>query len=78
MQPAPVAFKMVKSLNSDVFVQQVNALLKEGWVFHGPMMQSGQEWVQGMVQIEIQPIKMGSAFESSIMPVGGSPIFGGR
>ena len=76
IQPTPVSFKMVRSLNSDLFEQQINDLLKEGWVMHGPILIQDGSFVQGMVQIELQTVKVGRDLQSNIMPVGGNLIHG--
>jgi len=61
----PVAYRLVYSNDATEFENTINSLLKKGWTFHGPTIvkllgeHGGQGWYQPMIQLEVQPVKMG-------------------
>jgi len=73
LQPTPTSYQVVQSSDRDAFEREVNELLRKGWTFHGPTMQSGTGpvlYTQPMIQLEMRPIKMPGG-DGSIVPVEG-------
>lgn len=71
MQPTPVEYKLVRSTDPEAFQGEVNKMLKQGWLFHGPTVISDGQYTQPMIQIEIRPVKMGKMDGNDIVPVSG-------
>ena len=71
MQPMPVEYKLVRSSDPEAFQTEVNKMLKQGWMFHGPTVNSDSQYTQPMIQLEVRPVKMGKMEGNDIVPVSG-------
>jgi len=68
MQPMPVEYKLVRSTDPEAFQTEVNTMLRQGWMFHGPTTHGETGYEQPMIILEIRPVKMGK-MDSDILPV---------